>query len=98
MKNNLAWGTQTFIMGIINLTPDSFSGDGLVKGANVVEQAVKQAKQMVADGAAILDFGAESSRPGAEPISIEEEIERLMPALKASPRGRWGNHPLGGYL
>jgi dihydropteroate synthase len=83
MKKKLSLGTQTYIMGIINLTPDSFSGDGLVKGGDVVEQAVKQAEQMTAEGAAILDLGAESSRPGAEPISIEEEIERLIPALKA---------------
>jgi dihydropteroate synthase len=83
MKKKLSLGTQTYIMGIINLTPDSFSGDGLVKGGDVVEQSVKQAEQMVADGAAILDLGAESSRPGAEPISIEEEIGRLIPALKA---------------
>jgi dihydropteroate synthase len=83
MKKKLSLGTQTYIMGIINLTPDSFSGDGLVKGGDVVEQSVKQAEQMVADGAAILDLGAESSRPGAEPISIAEEIERLIPALKA---------------
>jgi dihydropteroate synthase len=83
MNNKISLGTQTFIMGIINLTPDSFSGDGLVKGEDVVEQAVKQAKQMTADGAVILDLGAESSRPGAEPVSIEEEIGRLIPALKA---------------
>ena len=67
-------------MGIINLTPDSFSGDGL--GADV-DSAVTLAVQMEADGADIIDIGAESTRPSASPVSAAEELERLMPGLEA---------------
>jgi len=70
-------------MGIINLTPDSFSGDGLMSGKDPEKEAINQALQFVREGADILDLGAESSRPGAEPISAKEEIRRLIPALEA---------------
>lgn len=83
MKKRLVWGTHTYVMGIINLTPDSFSGDGLANSEDIVTKAVRQARQMIADGAEILDIGAESSRPGAKIISVEEELKRLMPALMA---------------
>lgn len=79
----LLWGTRTFIMGILNLTPDSFSGDGLLRSGNPLQSAVEQARQFVQEGADILDLGAESSRPGSETISAEQEIERLLPALRA---------------
>lgn len=79
----LLWGTRTFIMGILNLTPDSFSGDGLLRSGNPLQSAVEQAHQFVQEGADILDLGAESSRPGSETISAEQEIERLLPALRA---------------
>jgi dihydropteroate synthase len=82
MKKHLVWGKHTFIMGILNLTPDSFSGDGLLAGKDAVQQALRQARQMAAEGAEILDLGAESSRPGAEPVSMELEMQRLMPALE----------------
>ena len=78
----LLWGTRTFIMGILNLTPDSFSGDGLLRSGNPLQSAVEQAHQFVQEGADILDLGAESSRPGSETISAEQEIERLLPALQ----------------
>ncbi|MBU4346585.1 MAG: dihydropteroate synthase [Candidatus Omnitrophica bacterium] len=68
------------IMGIVNLTPDSFSGDGLYKTQNSI---VDFAEKMVEDGADIIDVGGESSRPGAEPVSIEEELQRTIPAVKA---------------
>jgi len=71
---------KTYIMGIINATPDSFSGDGL--GGNIAA-AVSQALQFVADGADILDIGAESTRPGSAPISPEEEMARLIPVITA---------------
>ena len=74
------WGRRTYVMGIINLTPDSFSGDGL---AADVDSAVALALQMEADGADIIDIGAESSRPGGSPVSAAEELERLMPGLEA---------------
>ena len=76
----LAWGIRTYVMGIINLTPDSFSGDGL--GADVA-RAVEQALRFQDEGADLLDIGAESSRPGHQPVSLDEELERLMPGLEA---------------
>lgn len=79
----LPFGTRTFVMGIINLTPDSFSGDGLMKKENVVEAATRQAVQFVREGADILDLGAESTRPGAEPVDAQVELERLLPALQS---------------
>ena len=67
-------------MGVINLAPDSFSGDGLAGDARA---AVEQARRMEADGADMLDVGAESTRPGSMPISASAEAERLLPALEA---------------
>ncbi|MGV8025867.1 MAG: dihydropteroate synthase [Anaerolineaceae bacterium] len=81
-KPILPFGTRTFIMGIINLTPDSFSGDGLMKSADMVKAAVQQAVRFVENGADILDLGAESTRPGAEPLNANTELERLIPTLK----------------
>lgn len=78
-----AWGRRTYIMGIINATPDSFSGDGLYQDADPVAAAVAQARAMVAAGADMLDLGAESTRPGAEAVGAEEELARLMPILRA---------------
>jgi len=76
----LVWERRTYVMGIINLTPDSFSGDGLGTDANA---AVEQALRFEAEGADFLDVGAESTRPGHESITAEEEMDRLMPALEA---------------
>ena len=75
--------SRPLIMGIINITPDSFSGDGLLLHADYVSQAVAQAQQMMADGADILDIGGESSRPGSAPVSAEEEIQRVVPVIAA---------------
>ncbi len=80
----LRWGAKTHVMAILNLTPDSFSGDGL---AGNTEMALTAALTAVDDGADILDLGAESTRPGHVPISAEEELARLLPALMAI-RGR----------
>ena len=74
-----AWGERTYIMGILNVTPDSFSGDGL---AQDVDAAVRQAAQMREDGADIIDLGGESTRPGAEEIGAEEEIRRVVPVIE----------------
>ena len=74
------WGERTFLMGIINMTPDSFSGDGL--GRNV-DDAVAQAIAFEAAGADILDVGGESSRPGAQPLGGGEELDRVLPVLEA---------------
>ena len=76
----LAWGQRTYVMGIINLTPDSFSGDGL---NGDVFAAAAQARRMEADGADIIDVGAESTRPGSAPVAAEDESARLLPALAA---------------
>ncbi len=74
---------RPYIMGIINLTPDSFSGDGIYgKDTSFVDAALKQAAEMIAAGADFLDVGAESTRPGAAQISTEEEKARLIPIIK----------------
>ena len=80
------WGSRTYVMGILNLTPDSFSGDGLLalSGAvGEVEAALAQAKEFLADGADILDVGGESTRPGSQPVSVDEEMGRVIPAIEA---------------
>ena len=76
----LVWGRRTYVMGIINLAPDSFSGDGL---AGDVSAAAEQARRMAAEGADMLDVGAESTRPGSMPVAASAEAERLLPALEA---------------
>jgi dihydropteroate synthase len=78
--HELRWGARTHVMAILNLTPDSFSGDGLAENLDV---ALSAALGAVEDGADILDLGAESTRPGHVPISADEELTRLLPALKA---------------
>jgi dihydropteroate synthase len=72
------WGRQTYIMGIVNVTPDSFSGDGVLDGAAAVAQAV----QMVADGAHLIDVGGESTRPGSAPVPADEELRRVIPVIQ----------------
>ena len=76
----LVWGRRTYVMGIINVTPDSFSGDGL--GSDVPAIA-DLARRFQDEGADILDVGAESTRPGHDPITADEEFKRLLPALEA---------------
>ncbi len=79
----LEWGWRTHVMGIVNVTPDSFSGDGLLENGDWLENAVEQARQFVADGADILDVGGESTRPGSTPVALEEELARVVPTIKA---------------
>ena len=76
----MTWGKRTYVMGVINVTPDSFSGDGL---GSSVQAAVEQALRFQDEGADILDVGAESTRPGHAPITAEEELSRLQPVLEA---------------
>ncbi|MBS1249030.1 MAG: Dihydropteroate synthase [Chloroflexi bacterium] len=76
------WGTRTYIMGILNVTPDSFSGDGLIQGEDVIQAALEQAGGFIEAGADILDVGGESTRPGAETVSVEEELARVLPVVK----------------
>ena len=94
--STFAWGERTFVMGILNVTPDSFSGDGLLAddetegerggGAGApdpVELAVARGRRMVAEGADILDVGGESTRPGHEAVDLEEHRSRVVPVIAA---------------
>lgn len=88
-----AWGSRTFVMGICNVTPDSFSGDGLLRSgraaldaetaAETLARTVEQARAMVAEGADLLDIGGESTRPGHLPVSAGAEIARVVPVIVA---------------
>lgn len=75
----LRWGERTYVMGILNLTPDSFSGDGL---GDDIEAAIARAKQLASEGADIIDIGGESTRPGASSVSADEELRRVMPVIE----------------
>jgi len=78
------WGERTFVMGILNVTPDSFSGDGLLTGSgDPVEAAVRVGRGMVEDGADILDVGGESTRPGHTAVDADEERRRVVPVIAA---------------
>lgn len=83
MEKQFQWGTKTYVMGILNATPDSFSGDGVLQFGDFVEWAVAQAMQFAADGADIIDIGGESTRPGSAPITAEEETTRILPIIRA---------------
>ena len=89
-RHSLTWGQRTYVMGIVNVTPDSFSRDGLVfdgmSSTEVVQAAVEKARRMVEDGADLLDIGGESTRPsttGEPPLAAEIEIERVVPVIAA---------------
>jgi dihydropteroate synthase len=74
------WGEKTYVMGVVNLSPDSFSGDGL---GGDVEAAVEQAKRMAAEGADVIDVGGESTRPGTSPgDGIDEELRLVVPVIE----------------
>jgi dihydropteroate synthase len=77
------WGSRTYVMGILNVTPDSFSGDGIIAKRDVVNAAVNQARDFLASGADILDVGGESTRPGSAPVNADEEMERVIPIIRA---------------
>ena len=76
----LDYGKKTLIMGVLNVTPDSFSDGGKY---NTIDNAVKRATEMVEHGVDIIDIGGESTRPGYTPISVEEELSRLIPVIEA---------------
>jgi len=80
MAMGLPWGQRTLVMGVINLTPDSFSDGGRFERP---ERALSQAQRMLAQGADVLDLGAQSTRPGAAEVGAAAELERLLPALAA---------------
>ncbi|MEK7248015.1 MAG: dihydropteroate synthase [Chloroflexota bacterium] len=77
------WGSRTYVMGIVNVTPDSFSGDGLAHDQNA---AIHQALQMREDGADIIDVGGESTRPGFAEVDAEEEARRVLPVIERLAR------------
>ena len=77
------WGTKTYVMGILNVTPDSFSGDGILQRDDQIAAAVAQAQQFAADGADIIDIGGESTRPGSTPVTEAEELARVIPVIEA---------------
>ncbi|MCG2766983.1 MAG: dihydropteroate synthase [Anaerolineae bacterium] len=89
------WGERTFVMGIINVTPDSFSGDGILSSGvaagvtdgdagdeATIDAAVAQGLRQVKEGADILDVGGESTRPGSSPVTAEEELRRVLPVIR----------------
>lgn len=79
MGKQLVFGRKTLVMGVLNVTPDSFSDGGLYIDP---KKAVGRAKEMVLEGADIIDVGGESTRPGSEPVSVDEEIKRVVPVIK----------------
>lgn len=89
-SKTFVWGARTAVMGILNVTPDSFSGDGLVspspnfgEGPGVMDKALEQAARFLAAGAEILDVGGESTRPGAQTVTAEAESARVIPVIRA---------------
>src|SRR3989304_2508970 len=83
--HTLTWGSRTYIMGILNVTPDSFSGDGLLAGSSGeidVNSIIDKAREFVHGGADILDVGGESTRPGSQPVDAAEEMRRVLPVIR----------------
>jgi dihydropteroate synthase len=90
--HNLSWGNRTYLMGILNITPDSFSGDGLlgnqleVEKTQLVKTALNMAQEFIAVGVDIIDIGGESTRPGSAPITLDEEKSRVIPIIQTLSR------------
>jgi len=84
----LDWGARTYVMGILNVTPDSFSGDGLLatSSSDSLPRTMEQARRFQAAGADILDVGGESTRPGAQQVGADEELARVVPVIEALRR------------
>lgn len=78
-KHKLNFGARSYVMGVLNVTPDSFSGDGIREPS----EAVDYARKLIKDGADILDIGGESTRPGAKPVALQDELSRVIPVIKA---------------
>ncbi|HEV7345397.1 MAG TPA: dihydropteroate synthase [Devosia sp.] len=79
-RGSLLLGPTPLVMGILNVTPDSFSDGG---EHNLLDRALHHARQMIADGADIIDIGGESTRPGATPVGVQQELDRVMPVIDA---------------
>lgn len=82
-RHEFTWGSRTYVMGILNITPDSFSDDGLFEQADAVEAALAQARGFVQAGVDLLDVGGESTRPGSQPVGADEELQRTIPVVEA---------------
>lgn len=83
MINILGFSNKTLIMGILNITPDSFSGDGMLNEPDTLTAVTIRAEAMLKEGADILDIGGESTRPGAQLVSLQEELDRVIPVIEA---------------
>ena len=86
-RKSFAWGARTYVMAILNVTPDSFSGDGTIRGDNWIANSIDQAVIMESDGADAIDIGGESTRPASvyqdsQPVSATEEMERVLPVVE----------------
>jgi dihydropteroate synthase len=81
-NHTLEWGVRTYLMGILNITEDSFSGDGLLKEANSMITTTNLARHFVDNGVDILDVGGESTRPGSQPVDETTEKERVIPVIQ----------------
>jgi dihydropteroate synthase len=84
-ETDFVWGSRTYVMGIVNVTFDSFSGDGLIAHASAgfVQAAVDQARAMLSEGADLLDVGGQSTRPGHAEIPLDDELARVVPVVRA---------------
>lgn len=86
-NHRLEWGRQTYVMGVLNVTPDSFSGDGIIESTlsreENVARALARARGFVEAGALLIDVGGESTRPNFAPVSVEEELARVVPVIQA---------------
>ena len=83
INNQLVWESRTFVMGILNVTPDSFSGDGIGEQDAIIAKAIAQTKQFIEWGADVIDVGGESTRPSATPITAVIEQSRVLPVIEA---------------
>jgi dihydropteroate synthase len=82
-SRDFAWGQRTYVMGILNVTPDSFSGDGLLASEDPIGAAVALGQRMADEGADVLDVGGESTRPGHLDVSAADEAQRVEPVIRA---------------
>ncbi len=83
MTQSFRFGSKTYIMAIMNVTTDSFSGDGIANNSDLIKTAIEKADAFRQEGADILDIGGESTRPGAEPVNLQEEMDHVIPVIQA---------------
>jgi dihydropteroate synthase len=81
-NHTFVWGARTYVMGILNVTPDSFSGDGIIAKGDAVQVSLEQAHSFVASNVDVLDVGGESTRPGSAPVTVDEELQRVIPVIR----------------